>query len=46
MLVGMAVSSYTSFFVAAPLLYTLGAKRDWSGVESPKPRSGRKAVDA
>jgi preprotein translocase subunit SecF len=46
MLVGMAVSSYTSFFVAAPLLYTLGAKRDWSGVELPKPRSGRKAVDA
>ena len=46
MLVGMAVSSYTSFFVAAPLLYTLGAKRDWSGVEVPKPRAGRKAVDA
>ena len=45
-LVGMAVSSYTSFFVAAPLLYTLGAKRDWSGVEAPKPRGGRKAVDA
>lgn len=47
MLVGMAVSSYTSFFVAAPLLYTLGAKRDWSGVDAPKPpRGGRKIADA
>jgi len=47
MLVGMAVSSYTSFFVAAPLLYTLGAKRDWSGVEAPKPpRGGRKVAGA
>jgi preprotein translocase subunit SecF len=33
MLVGMTVSSYTSFFVAAPLLYTLGVKRDWSSVK-------------
>jgi preprotein translocase subunit SecF len=46
MLVGMAVSSYTSFFVAAPLLYTLGAKRDWSGVEAPKPRTSRKPAGA
>ena len=49
MLVGMAVSSYTSFFVAAPLLYTFGTKRDWSGVEAPKPRGSsvrKKAVDA
>ncbi|MDX2264450.1 MAG: protein translocase subunit SecF [Hyphomicrobiales bacterium] len=29
LLVGTAVSAYTSLFVAAPLLYLLGVKRDW-----------------
>ncbi|WP_088343737.1 MULTISPECIES: protein translocase subunit SecF [Rhodomicrobium] len=41
MLVGMAVSSYTSFFIAAPMLYVLGVKRDWSGLETV--RRGRPA---
>jgi len=44
MLVGMAVSSYTSFFVAAPLLYTLGVKRDWSGLETSKPKRARETA--
>jgi preprotein translocase SecF subunit len=37
MLVGGVVSTYTSMFVAAPLLYVIGVKRDWSGIET-KPR--------
>lgn len=44
MLVGMAVSSYTSFFIAAPLLNVLGVKRDWSGVQAPGPKRGREKV--
>jgi preprotein translocase subunit SecF len=44
MLVGMAVSSYTSFFVAAPLLYTLGVKRDWSGLPTATGPKGRRRV--
>ena len=41
MLVGMAVSSYTSFFVAAPLLAVLGVKRDWSDNKIAPKRSSR-----
>jgi preprotein translocase subunit SecF len=33
-LFGMLVSTYTSMFVAAPLLYVLGVKREW-GTEAP-----------
>jgi preprotein translocase subunit SecF len=33
MLFGMLVSSYTSMFVAAPLLYVIGVHREW-GTES------------
>src|SRR5262245_38099270 len=33
-LVGGVVSSYTSMFVAAPLLYVLGVKREW-GTDAP-----------
>jgi preprotein translocase SecF subunit len=33
-LVGGVVSSYTSMFVAAPLLYVLGVKREW-GADTP-----------
>jgi preprotein translocase subunit SecF len=33
-LFGMLVSSYTSMFVAAPLLYVLGVKREW-GTDAP-----------
>jgi preprotein translocase SecF subunit len=40
MLVGGVVSTYTSMFVAAPLLYVIGVKRDWSGVEvKPKAKT-------
>ncbi len=35
LLVGTAVSCYTSLFVAAPLLYLLGVKRDWSTAAAP-----------
>ena len=31
MLFGGVVSSYTSMFVAAPLLYVIGVKREWGG---------------
>ena len=44
MLVGMAVSSYTSFFVAAPMLYVLGVKRDWSGLETLRSHGARRAA--
>jgi preprotein translocase subunit SecF len=45
MLVGMAVSSYTSFFVATPLLHAMGVKRDWSGVKGPTTATaGRRAT--
>src|SRR5262245_25071851 len=36
-LVGGVVSSYTSMFVAAPLLYLLGVKREW-GADTPVSR--------
>jgi preprotein translocase subunit SecF len=34
MLFGMVVSTYTSMFVAAPLLYVIGVKREW-GTDAP-----------
>jgi preprotein translocase subunit SecF len=43
MLVGMAVSSYTSFFVAAPLLSVLGVKRDWSDIKIAPKRSATRS---
>jgi preprotein translocase subunit SecF len=43
MLVGMAVSSYTSFFVAAPLLSVLGVKRDWSDIKIAPKRSAARS---
>ena len=38
MLFGGAVSSYTSMFVAAPLLYVIGVKRDWGTDAAPRPK--------
>ena len=43
MLFGMLVSSYTSMFVAAPLLYVIGVHRDWgpesaASAKAPAPR--------
>ncbi len=35
LLVGSAVSCYTSLFVASPLLYLLGVKRDWGAIATP-----------
>ncbi|MBC8049466.1 MAG: protein translocase subunit SecF, partial [Chitinophagales bacterium] len=35
LLVGTAVSCYTSLFVASPLLYLLGVKRDWGVAQAP-----------
>lgn len=37
LLVGSAASLYTSLYVAAPLLYAFGVKRDWSGVPGARP---------
>jgi preprotein translocase subunit SecF len=41
MLFGGVVSSYTSMFVAAPLLYVIGVKRDWGG--EPKSTTAARA---
>jgi preprotein translocase SecF subunit len=35
MLFGAVVSTYTSMFVAAPLLYVIGVKREWGGTLAP-----------
>ncbi|MGH6814406.1 MAG: protein translocase subunit SecF [Hyphomicrobiaceae bacterium] len=40
MLFGMAVSSYTSMYVAAPLLYVIGVHRDW-GMDAITARTAR-----
>jgi preprotein translocase subunit SecF len=39
MLFGGIVSSYTSMFVAAPLLYVIGIKREWGADVAPKSKS-------
>jgi hypothetical protein len=39
MLFGGLVSSYTSMFVAAPLLYVIGVKREW-GADSALQKKG------
>lgn len=39
MLFGMVVSTYTSMFVAAPLLYMTGVKRDWSGIADSRAKA-------
>jgi preprotein translocase subunit SecF len=38
MLFGGIVSSYTSMFVAAPLLYVIGVKREWGPDAASHPR--------
>jgi preprotein translocase SecF subunit len=40
MLLGGIVSSYTSMFVAAPLLYVIGVKREWGGADVSPKRTG------
>jgi preprotein translocase subunit SecF len=47
MLFGMVVSTYTSMFVAAPLLYVIGVKRDWgtdTSARKPAAAPGRERV--
>lgn len=44
MIWGVIVGTYSSIFVAAPLLLLLGVRRDWSGLGGPKvrePSAGR-----
>lgn len=36
MLLGIFIGTYSSIFIAAPLLGYLGVKRDWSGIEKKK----------
>jgi preprotein translocase SecF subunit len=43
MLFGGIVSSYTSMFVAAPLLYVIGVKREWGSDASPPARQAARA---
>jgi preprotein translocase subunit SecF/SecD/SecF fusion protein len=45
MLFGVVVGTYSSIFIAAPLLGYLGIKREWSGVEvKSRPRSAKSRV--
>ena len=41
MLFGVVIGTYSSIFIAAPLLGYLGVKRDWSG---GRPRQAAKAA--
>lgn len=42
MLFGVLIGTYSSIFIAAPLLGYLGVKRDWSGAETkPRPAASR-----
>ena len=46
MLLGVVIGTYSSIFIAAPLLGYLGVKRDWSGGQVAKPRQGRRGRQA
>ena len=43
MLFGVVIGTYSSIFIAAPLLGYLGVKRDWVGA-APKPASAASAA--
>lgn len=43
MIWGVVVGTYSSVFIAAPVLMYLGVKRDWSG-QGQKPKDGNEAV--
>ncbi len=43
MLFGVVIGTYSSIFIAAPILDYLGIKRDWSGLESKVKPAGAKA---
>lgn len=42
MLFGVIVGTYSSVFIAAPLLGYLGVKREWSNVKAPTPNAAAK----
>jgi len=42
MLFGVLVGTYSSIFIAAPLLGYLGVKRDWSAVRAAAPNAAAK----
>ena len=44
MLFGVVVGTYSSIFIAAPLLGYLGVKREWVGTAAPKPASAASAA--
>jgi preprotein translocase subunit SecF len=46
MLLGVVIGTYSSIFIAAPLLGYLGVRRDWSGGAAPKPGKSEAAQPA
>lgn len=42
MLFGVIIGTYSSIFIAAPLLGYLGVKREWSNVKAPTPNAAAK----
>ncbi len=46
MLLGVVIGTYSSIFIAAPLLGYLGVRRDWSGGAAPKPGKSETAQPA
>src|SRR5262245_25795741 len=44
MLLGVVIGTYSSIFIAAPLLGYLGVKREWVGTAAPKPASAASAA--
>jgi len=44
-LFGVLIGTYSSMFIAAPVLLMLGVKRDWSGVKAPSADAERSAAD-
>ena len=45
MLFGILIGTYSSVFIAAPLLGYLGVKRDWSGAAAAQPKTAAGKVD-
>ena len=46
MIWGVVVGTYSSIFIASPVLLMLGVKRDWSGQGGPKPKENVRAKEA
>jgi SecD/SecF fusion protein len=44
MILGVIVGTYSSLYIAAPLLVLTGVKRDWSGLEKKPVRSGARTA--